>query len=278
MNNSELQTQDHYRLYGHGDQIATALMALRTSGRALTPDDLAAFDQLHTGGAEATRRVIPLLGAGPDDHVLDVGSGLGGPARMLAAVSGARVTGIDLTPHFVARATELTGETNQSDRVQFKQASALALPFAGATFDRAWHIHMSMNIADKAQMYAEIFRVLKPGGRFVFYDPIRGPADEVRFPVPWAADPNLSFLVREDAMLAHVRAAGFTVVETMDDTPTAQAWFEKLDAAQAAMTPEAKARNAARQDPRFAEMSANHRRNLAAGAVRILRVVAEKLA
>jgi SAM-dependent methyltransferase len=274
MSGLEQTTQAHYATFG--DRLAAALAVAKAKGGAVSPDDLAGFDQLHTGGAEATRGMIARLGARSGMHVLDVGCGLGGPARMLAAVTGARVTGIDLTPHFVAGAQQLTAATGQESLVDFRCGSALALPFADAAFDAAWHIHMSMNVEDKPRMYAEIFRVLKPGAHFCFHDPIRGARGEVVFPVPWAEQASASHLRTLQQMLAHLDDAGFAVLDVADETEDGLAWFAKIAAATAVASAEVKARSAAQADPRFAVMSKNHAANLASGAVAILAVCAQK--
>ncbi len=271
----EQTTQAHYATFG--DRFDAALAAVKAKGGAVTPEDLAGFDQLHTGGAEATRGMIARLGATSGMHVLDVGSGLGGPARMLSAITGARVTGIDLTAAFVDAAQRLTAEVGQQALVDFKCASALDLPFAANSFDAGWHIHMSMNIVDKTRLYAEIFRVLKPGARFCFHDPVRGAGGaDVTFPVPWAETPAGSDLRPQAEMRALLEAAGFDVIDESNETEEALAWFAKIAAANAAASAEVKARSAAQADPRFAVMSKNHKSNLQSGAVAILAVTARK--
>ena len=120
-------------------------------------------------------------------HLLDVGSGIGGPARTFADAFGCRVTGVDLTEEFVEAANALTRRCGLSDRVSFRQASALALPFADASFDAATLIHVGMNIEDKAGLFAEVRRVLKPDARFGVYDIMRVAEGEIPYPMPWAA-------------------------------------------------------------------------------------------
>lgn len=268
---SDRDIQQHYGLFGRRDAILEALAASGKDIDRLAPSDLTPFDQLHTTGHAATTALTALLAPAAGEHVLDVGCGIGGPARLLARDTGCRVTGIDLTAHFTATARDLTRRTQQDAAVSFVNGSATALPFADATFDRAWHIHMSMNVPDKRAMYAEICRVLRPGGRFAFYDPIRGEQNDVSYPVPWAATPDTSFLVRRAEMLGAIAAAGLRVIDVSDATAESLAWFAALSTGGSAATSQQ-----LRQDPRFVEMSRNHRANLQAGAVVILRGLFER--
>jgi ubiquinone/menaquinone biosynthesis C-methylase UbiE len=150
--------------------------------------------------------------------VLDVGSGIGGPARYFARTYGADVTGIDLTPAFVELATDLTARTGLADRVRFVEGSALALPFEVGRFDLATMNHVGMNIAEKATVFAEVRRVLKPGGRFVVYDLMRIGESELPMPMPWADTAETSFVETPDRYRALLEAAGFTVTGERDWT------------------------------------------------------------
>ncbi len=256
----------HYQAFPARENILAALTRRGVDTSHLTPDQLAPFDQLHTGGADATRALIARLGAKPTDHVLDLGSGLGGPARQLAA-TGCRVTGIDITPRFVGDAAFLTGCTGQTDRVAFREASVTALPFPDNSFDAAWHIHVAMNVRDKAAMYAECFRVLKPGARIAVDDPVSGQG-EVVFPLPWAASAASSYLVGEQELTALMRAAGFRNMSVEDVTDQGIAWFAGIARARPTRTETLRAAT-----PRDV-MAANHRANLESGAVRIVSIVA----
>src|SRR6266436_4746410 len=120
-------------------------------------------------------------------RVLDVGSGIGGPARYFAAEHGCRVTGIDLTEEFVRVARSLTARTKLDGLVEFRQGSALEMPFERESFDRAYMIHVGMNIADKAGIFREVRRVLKAGGLFTVFDIVRAKDGAMQYPVPWAA-------------------------------------------------------------------------------------------
>jgi ubiquinone/menaquinone biosynthesis C-methylase UbiE len=198
--------------YGQADLSTKLLTALREAGKdldALTRDDLAPFDELHDGGRETTRELARLAGLREGMHVLDVGSGLGGPARTLAAEFGCRITGLDLTEEFCRAATMLTARLALQERVVFRHGSALDLPFAKATFDAVWTQGVLMNIADKARFFAEVSRVLRPGGQLAFQASLAGPVPGVYYPTLWADDARLSFLVPPEACRRLLVAAGF---------------------------------------------------------------------
>ena len=221
--------------YARGDLLARIEAGLRAAGkdpRHPTLDDLAPVDEFHARGREATLELAGLLPAEIAGEVLDVGSGLGGPARLLAATRGLRILGIDLTPDYVAVASELSRRCGLADRVRFEVADALALPFPPASFAAAYTQHVAMNIEDKAALYAGIARVLRPGATFVVYDMLRGPAGEVRYPTPWSQDGSTSFLVKLATLRAQLEAAGFLVAEEHPRGAESLAWFEtRLDKA-----------------------------------------------
>src|SRR6266851_495937 len=195
---------------GIGQAILDALVALGKDLDALTVDDLAALDQFHGGGKPATVRLARLAALRPDARVLDVGGGLGGPARTLAAGFGCRVTSIDLTPTYVEAARMLTARLKLGDRVTHEVGNALALPFAAAAFDVVWTQNSGMNIEAKATLYSSFHRVLRPGGWLVMQEPMAGPVDPPIYPLMWARDPGSSFLRRPPEMLALIEDAGFT--------------------------------------------------------------------
>jgi sarcosine/dimethylglycine N-methyltransferase len=162
--------RDHYRAIGLTERLKRALTALGPEDQRLTPQQLAALDQFHTRGLAATVELAKLAGITGETSVLDVGSGVGGPARFLAATYGCQVTGVDLSEPFVDAARYLTERTGQSGQVSFETASALELPFDDGRFDVVLLQHVAMNLADRAGLYREIWRVLKSGGRFATFD------------------------------------------------------------------------------------------------------------
>ena len=213
-----------------GDLAQTILAALNEAGvdtENLTAKDLEPLDNMHGGGAGATREMMASLSPKPDQHLLDIGSGVGGPARLLASETGVKVTGIDLTPEFCDVAVMLTEKTGLSGLVGFQQGSALELPFDDASFDGAYTQNVTMNIPDKASFYAEAHRVVKPGGLFVSVSLAEGPDGPPFFPVPWAKAPEDSHLVSPDETRRLIEEAGFQVIELIDKTGAMLEFYEQ---------------------------------------------------
>jgi ubiquinone/menaquinone biosynthesis C-methylase UbiE len=181
-----------------------------------TIEALAHYDQFHGRGLEATDELASLLTVSRESHLLDVGSGIGGPARYLARRFGCRVTGIDLTAEFCEVARHLTGLLGQQERVRFEQGDATAMPFKDASFDGAYSMNVSMNIADKAGLYREIHRVLKPGGWLVLSELARGPGAPLDYPTPWAATAATSFLSTPEETRSGLAQAGFAIQDFRD--------------------------------------------------------------
>ena len=177
----------------------------------LTHNDLAALDEFHAGGREATQDLAAQMELRPGLHLLDVGSGIGGPARYFAAEHGCRVTGVDLTEEFVLVSRSLTRRTKLDHAVEFLHGSALALPFGAANFDRAYTIHAAMNIADKPGLFLEVRRVLKPEGLFAIFDLMRTAEGLIRYPVPWALTEETSFVAYVNDYRETLTAAEFHV-------------------------------------------------------------------
>jgi ubiquinone/menaquinone biosynthesis C-methylase UbiE len=222
------------RHYSENLRLADAIAEkLRIAGRdpnKLTTADLVIVDEFHIRGRKATLELGEKMNLNARSHVLDIGSGLGGPARTLAETYGCRVTGIDLTQAFCDAATEMSNWVGLGSRVSFKQGDATNLPFEHKTFDAAMTIHVAMNIAAKDKMYLEAHRVLKPGGIFAVYDVLQGEGGEVLFPVPWARDPSISYLATPDQMKTLLTGAGFKLLGIQDSTEESQNFFEKMTA------------------------------------------------
>jgi SAM-dependent methyltransferase len=211
---NDTSISEYWRRDDLGRTLLDALAAAGKRLEALTVDDLAPADHFHGGGLDATIRLARLAGldtAPPGTRVLDVGGGLGGPARTLAVRYGCRVTVIDLTESFVRAAQHLTDRLGLGDRVTHRVGDALALPFDEGAFDMVWTQNSGMNIADKERLYAGIHRVLRRGGLLATQEPMAGPGGPIVYPVMWARDERASFLRPPAAMRALLEATGFRV-------------------------------------------------------------------
>ena len=203
-------SESYWRRPGLGDAILEALRATGTNAQAPTLDDLARFDHFHGGGIAATRRLARAADPAPGSRVLDIGGGLGGPARLLAVEHGCDVTVLDLTEDYVRAGEALTALLHLEDRVRLRQGDALDLPFPDGSFDLVWTQNSGMNIADKPRLYRGIQRVLRPGGRLATQEPVAGPVQPPHFPLMWARDGSGSFLLTAGGLRSLIQASGFT--------------------------------------------------------------------
>ncbi|UCI07081.1 class I SAM-dependent methyltransferase [Mesorhizobium sp. B1-1-8] len=264
------RVRDHYRATGLTERLKAALAVFGPEEQRLMPEQLAALDQFHTRGLAATAELARLAGITADMSVLDVGSGVGGPARFLAATCGCQVTGVDLSEPFVEAARYLTERTGLSGQVSFESGSALALPFDDGEFDAVLLQHVAMNIHDRTQLYREIRRVLKPGGRFATFDVVLNSGDP-HYPVPWAPTPAESFLLTASATREAIEPAGFNALVWQDDTAPAKTWFAQLRASGPPPSPNL----GVVMGPGMMDLAANLGRNLMEGRLGILTAVFE---
>jgi SAM-dependent methyltransferase len=262
--------RDQYRATGLTARLKAALAAPGPEDQRLTPQQLGGLDQFHTRGLAATAQLAELVGITADLSVLDIGSGVGGPARYLAATYGCQVTGVDLSEPFVDAARYLTERTGQSGQVSFQTASALELPFDDGCFDVVLLQHVAMNVADRPRLYREIRRVLKPGGRFATFDVV-SLGGEPHYPVPWARTPATSFLLSAAATREAIEPTGFRMLAWQDDTEAAKAWFAQVRAS----GPPPSLNLGVVMGPDFVQASANLGRNLMEGRLGILTAVFE---
>lgn len=262
--------RNHYRASGLTERLKAALAGFGPEDRRLTPQELGLLDQFHTRGLAATAELAQLAGISAPASVLDVGSGVGGPARFLAATYGCRVTGVDLSEPFVEAARYLTERTGQSGQVSFLTGSALELPFTDGHFDVVMLQHVAMNVSDRAALYHEIRRVLKTGGKFATFDVVLNTGDP-QYPLPWARTPETSFLLSAAGTRDSIESAGFRTLVSQDDTEAAKAWAAQLRASGPPPSPNL----GVVMGPDFAELAANLGRNLMQGRLGILTGVFE---
>lgn len=225
MKTYEQAINDHYSRKDLGDTIQSALA--RTGETISSHDDTAAFDDIHIRGREATRELAQMAGLKKGMTVLDLGCGIGGTARTLAAEYGCIVTGVDLVEEYCRAAEMLTAQVGLSDRVFFRHGDMAALPFDPSTFDVVWTAHTVMNIEDKEKLFAGMGRVLKTGGLLALYEVCAGDACPPYYPVPWASDAAISFLVSSEEMQRLLRATGFTELVWRDVSAVSLDWLKR---------------------------------------------------
>lgn len=259
--------------YTTGSVIGAILGALEAAGHdtdKLDPEVLGPLEEFHVLGRVATQALAEVAAVTAEDEVVDVGCGIGGAARYLHRTYGCPVTGIDLTDEFCVAARELNARTGLAEGIDIHQGDATAMEFPDARFSLAWTIHVAMNIADKARLYREMRRVLRPGGRVALYDIVAGPVQPLHFPVPWASGPEMSFVVPADEIRRLIEAAGLTVDLWQDATDEAAAFFAR----QAPTGPEGGHLGLHVFMPDFPARLANAGRNMKENRIRVLRCVA----
>jgi len=267
--------------YGGDGEIARRIdEQLRSSGVAddhdLSPSDVAAVDQFHVGGLEATQELARLFSPSQGSYVLDIGSGLGGPSRYLAANYGCRVIGIDITEEYCRIASVLAARMGLEDRVEYRHGDARELLFPDGTFDGAWTQHVSMNIAEKKQLYEGIRRILKTGGRFALHDVVQRTPGPILFPVPWARTQEISHLQSMEAMRKTILDAGFVLVAWNDVTEDASRFLDAMAArSRTAETPRLGLHLVL--GPDFPEMVSNFRQNLAGERCGVVQAVFQRV-
>jgi SAM-dependent methyltransferase len=227
----------HYDVADLTERILKALAAAGIDQDRIAPEQLAPIDEFHIGGRAATIHAVAMMGLKPADRVLDVGCGIGGATRYIAATVGCRVTGIDLTPGYIAAAQELARRTGLAERIAYRVANALAMPFEDGTFDAALTQHVAMNIKDRAGLYREMARVLKPGAVLCIYDVMKGEHDGLCFPVPWAETAATSHLTTPQEMRTLLGDAGLAIGAVEDRTAFALDFFRRSLAGTAAGMP-----------------------------------------
>ncbi len=212
--------------YTETDLVATIEQLSGDELAALSQPRLDGIDQFHAGGAEAVDRLLPSLGLIPSMTVLDVGSGLGGPARQVARSTGCAVVGVDITQSYVDTARALTEAAGLSEQVDFRCADLAEVE--RGDFDAAYTMHVQMNVEDKPAFFTAIAKRLRPGARLATFEVCRSGPDDPVFPTPWSIDGSDSFLATPDDLLTIIRRSGFETVEWVDETAWILDWFAGL--------------------------------------------------
>lgn len=278
MNDESNPIRDHYQADAQSDDLlARVRHTLSAFGDSPpTHQQLASFDQFHSGGLKATADFIAMLNIEPGMKVLDAGSGLGGPSRFTAQTYECHVTGVDLTDSFVAVAQLLAERTGLIQQVDYQVGNLCGLALADQQFDAAYTQHVVMNISDRESAYREVCRVLKPGGRFGFFDVLAvDDTLEPFYPVPWAEQPQQSFLLTESETRAVLADSGFAIDRWSDVTEETVQWIENvrlpsMDSAESGLSLKLA------MGDRFTQMAENFARSLRQGRARLVMAVCVK--
>ena len=229
---TELQTdiEKQYSLPNLENRVFSALQKVKNGNKNFSRNDFTGFDEFHIQGIKATRELATLLEIQPNMTILDIGCGVGGPARTLASEYNAQVVGIDAVKQFSELATKLSKLVQLSDRTQFMFGSALALPFSDTSFDIVWMQHMNMNFKEKDRLYAEASRVLRSGGKVALYEICKGKNtnEPLSFPVPWANTETMNYLIRPEEIVEMLHKQGLKSIVVKDVTQECLQWFTNV--------------------------------------------------
>ncbi|MBW2190315.1 MAG: methyltransferase domain-containing protein [Deltaproteobacteria bacterium] len=208
---NDQQITAHYSGSELLSSIEAGLTAMGKTAATATMEDLAPVDEFHIGGRAATTKLCEQLGVLAESKVVDIGCGIGGTARFISSTFGCQVTGIDLTSEYIDVARTLSAWTGLGEQLRFEAGSALDMPFNDGSFDVAAQLHVGMNIEDKGALFEEVFRVLRPGGRFGVYDVMGESGAEHAYPVPWATNSSMSFVDSQSNYRQALESAGFVI-------------------------------------------------------------------
>ena len=214
--------------YIESDLVTTIEQLTENHLATLTQSQLDGIDQFHGGGAAAVDRLLPSLGLNPGMTALDIGSGLGGPARQIARSTGCAVVGVDTTQSYVHTAMALTHAAGLTGQVSFIWADVTDVE--RDDFDAAYTMHVQMNVADKKAFFHEIANRLRPGASLATFEICQSGQDKPAMPLPWSLDGTDSFLTTPADLLATIQGSGFETVEWVDETAWVLKWFQQLAA------------------------------------------------
>jgi ubiquinone/menaquinone biosynthesis C-methylase UbiE len=268
--------QEHYNRRGLGGAILAALTAAGKDINHLKLEDLAPIDEFHIRGREATHELASQVKLNSSHKVLDVGSGVGGASRYLASEYGCQVTGIDLADENCQAAQSLADRLGLASHVTYRQCSALDMPFENNTFDVIWTQHATMNIADKPKLYSEIARVLRPNGYFAMYDVLAGPVNPLYYPVPWARDSSISFLITPESLREHLETTGLQILSWRDTSEVGRVWFKEVAVKMQQQSEKPALGFHILLGPDFRVMAQNQVRNLEENRIVLIECIAQK--
>jgi ubiquinone/menaquinone biosynthesis C-methylase UbiE len=208
--------------------IEAALLAIGKTIETVGIEDLAPVDEFHIGGRLATDSLLNQLNFPKQSYLLDVGCGLGGAARYVASKYKHHIAGIDLTAEYIETGNTISNWLNLDNYVSLDQGSALSMPYQDNSFDGGYMLHVGMNIDDKTSLFAEIYRVLKPGSTFGIYDIMRQKGGELTYPVPWATNNNTSKLSTPEHYMEALQQAGFEISRVNNRREFSLDFFKQL--------------------------------------------------
>ncbi len=217
--------------YTHGNLLSAVKNGIKQLGKtssSTTVEDLAPLDEFHIGGREASLDFLDQLNFTAEDHLVDVGCGLGGASRFVAKQYKSKVTGIDLTPEYIEVGEALCTWVGLDNLVTLQQGSALSMPFDDSVFDGGYMMHVGMNIKDKVGLFKEIFRVLRSRANFGVYDVMQIEEGELMYPVPWATTAGESEVTSPEQYKQAMEEAGFIVMAERNRLDFALSFFEQL--------------------------------------------------
>lgn len=266
----------HYGSEQIVERILAAISPDEPLPTSLRPEQIFPFDQLHGRELAATSDHVAALISGNRKTILDIGSGIGGPARYVCAHSDTSVDGVDITPEFVRAATVLTKMCGLGDRARFHLADAARLPFGDTEFDGACCLYVGMNLAAPELVLSEAFRVLKPGARLVWTEAVLTGKGDPIYPQPWAIAAEQSHLVNRSSLEAMIMNAGFVIDQVTDETD-AHIELARQRQAQGGAIPEPVMQvNRVVLGPDFVERRMNYIKSLASGALASLVIDAHR--
>ena len=217
-----ISKSDIENFWTRGDVFSRVHQAMSETGlinKKLEIEELFPIDQYHARGIAATVDLGKRMPISKNQKIIDIGCGLGGPARYYAKEFKCFITGIDITPSFIEIGNEFNKLTSMSDNIQLLVGNGEILDFTNETFDGAYSQHVTMNISDRKKFFSEAFRVLKKDSFFAFTEHGLGPEGNPIFPLPWADSSEMSFLLPPKTTISILKDTGFSdikIIETAD--------------------------------------------------------------